>query len=151
MNISYKVNDACTVNVEIGGVKQAFQMLAHLSEVFGVKACGNCKSPNVKPRFRTARRKDNNAECEYYDYQCQDCKYEYKFGQKQQPGAPLFPKGWEPGYQGGDNSSEQPQYGTEPVYQYGPEGYQQPAPPMRQPAPQQYQAPAQQAAGSIPF
>lgn len=133
MNITYQVNDDFTINLEVGGVKAAFKALAHLSEVFGVKKCGNCKSPNVRPRFRSAARRDNGAKCEYYSYICEGCKHEFKFGQKQEEGAPLFPKGWEPPYQG-DGGNQQPQYGSEPVYQYGPEGSDKSAPPARQPA-----------------
>lgn len=99
MKIEFRVSDGCLITQEVPNVKVGFQFLAYVQEVFGQRKCGNCESPHLKLQHRTARRKDNNAKCDYYSVVCTDCRYEYKFGQKQDEHQTLFPKGWEPPYQ----------------------------------------------------
>lgn len=91
MKVTYKVNDDCTVEQEVSSVTQGFEFIAYATEVFGVKKCGNCSSPNLKLVHRTPQGYD------YYDVKCRDCNHELKFGQVKDTGH-LFPKGWEPPY-----------------------------------------------------
>lgn len=128
MKIEYTIQPGCTLEQEVPNVKMAFKFLAYVGEVFGITHCGNCKSTNLKRKFRTAARKDNGAKCEYYSIECKDCRHEMKFGQKQEDGAPLFPKGWEPPYQGDGGGQQYNQ--QEPTYYNNGDEYAQ-APPLQ--------------------
>lgn len=132
MKISYTIQPGCTIEQEVPGVKPAFAMVAHLQDVFGTKKCGHCGSPDLRLCHRTPQG------YEYFSVKCESCGYEMKFGQQKDSGK-LFPKGWEPPYQGDGNgngsAANTAPAQQEPVYQYGPEGYTPPPPPMQQQQP----------------
>ena len=94
MKVQYKVNDDCTIDCDVKDMTQAFQFLSYADTLFGVKECGNCQSPNLRCKHTTPQGK-----YDYYSVECQDCKYEMKFGQRMEDKR-LFPKGWEPGWSG---------------------------------------------------
>jgi len=122
MKLAYKVNENCTLEADVPNMKAAFKAIAYAQEIFSIKKCGNpaCESTNLRLKFRTAMSKDGK-KCEYYSIVCADCGWEYKFGQKQDEGQTLFPKGWEPpfrkeeksntnGRQRQEESSDEPEY-----------------------------------------
>jgi hypothetical protein len=109
MKIQFKVNEHCTFETEVDNdMKAAFRFLAAADEVFGIRQCGNCESENLRMKHRTAKTQDGRP-CDYYSIECRDCGHEFKFGQKQAPGQPLFPKSWEPPYKKGEKSADQSQ------------------------------------------
>lgn len=144
MKFTRTVKPGFVIEAEAADPKEMFRRIATLDEIFGIHECGNCKSENLKFVHRTANRKDNGAACEYYSIKCRDCHHEFKFGQKQAAGQPLFPKGWEAPYQGDGGGGES--YSQEPQYAYEQESYQASPPPHQQ---QRQAAPA--AAGPIPW
>lgn len=117
MKVKFSITNGCEIEQDVPGVKQAFALVAHLQDLFGVKKCGNCSSPNVRLSHKTPQG------YEYFSVKCEDCYHELKFGQARDTGK-LFPKGWEPGFKKQqDEEKPRRQRRPEPVYQYGPEGY----------------------------
>lgn len=99
MNVDFKVNENCRLSVDVSDVKQAFQFIAYAESVFKVDRCGNCESGNLRLAHRQPQGFD------YYSIECQDCKHEFKFGTVKETGQ-LFPKGWEPPYEGNGDSGD---------------------------------------------
>lgn len=119
MKVVYQTQMGATIEQDVADTKKAFAFLAVAQEIFGVKKCGNCGSPNVRLLYRTPQG------YEFYSVKCDDCGHELKFGQQKETGR-LFPKGWEPPYEGDeDDRGGRPQSRRppreEPTYQYGPE------------------------------
>ena len=85
MKLNYKVNDRLTFEVEGTGQKEVFKELAMIQEVFGEKACGLCKSSDLKFICRTVEGND------YYEIKCTSCGGLLSFGQHKKGGT-LFHK-----------------------------------------------------------
>ena len=107
MKAKFQVNPDCTLEVDVKDIKGCFRFIACAQEVFGIKRCGNCESTNLRLNFRKAKTADGR-DCEYYSVKCNDCGYEFKFGQKHAEGAPLFPKGWEAPFEKQERKSSKP-------------------------------------------
>lgn len=100
MQVEYQVlGGKGKLGFEAGSINEAFQFLAQSETVFGVDSCGNCESTNLALAYKTP------GEFEYYSIKCKDCRHELKFGQTKD-GKKLFPKGWEPPYEGGNGGGE---------------------------------------------
>lgn len=82
-----------TIEEEAPDLKGAFKFLANCEELFAeTKCCKNCQGTNIVPKHRS------NSGYEFFELECKDCKWRFKFGQrKDQEG--LFPKGWEAPYE----------------------------------------------------
>lgn len=122
MKITFEVRPGLTLEHEAPGTKQAFATIAYWQTVFGVQKCGNCQSPNVRLDYRKPQGYD------YYQVHCNDCKYEFKFGQRQETGE-LYPKGWDPPFQKNDAGEGRQQTRQEPEYHAPPPPPQQASPP----------------------
>jgi len=101
VGVEFNVNEKCKLRADANDMKQAFQFIATAQTVFGVDRCGHCESTNLRLKYTTPQG------YEYYSVQCQDCRYELKFGIRQED-KQLFPKGWEEPYQGGDAKKDEP-------------------------------------------
>ena len=74
-------------------LKEAFAFVGRCQELFGAaECCENCKGTKIFPRYSKTQ-----GGYEYYSLVCQNCKWEFKFGQRKADNQ-LYPKGWEPGY-----------------------------------------------------
>ena len=93
LKIDYKVNDDVRIGADVKDVEQAFQLVAYLTSVLGVKRCANCDGPNLVPVHRTPKGYD------YYSLQCNDCHHELKISKVQATGK-LYAKGWEEPFNG---------------------------------------------------
>jgi hypothetical protein len=88
------LDNKTTVKIVAADVKELFQQLADLTEIFeATSQCGNksCGSSDLRPSVRTD--KEGN---KYYEFKCTKCGYSFKFGQHKKGGS-LFPKyseGW---------------------------------------------------------
>lgn len=117
MKVVYKINDSTTLEQECPSVKTAFRFLAYAQEVFGPRKCPQSSATQHKLKFRVAQTKDGK-KCEYYSLECPETGWEFKFGQKQDEGQTLFPKGWEPPYQADkSDKSETPSNGQSRQHQ----------------------------------
>ena len=85
MKLHYKANDKLTFEVEGSGQKEIFKELAMIQEVFGEKACGLCKTSDLKFVCRTVEGND------YYELKCNSCGALLSFG-KHKKGGTLFQK-----------------------------------------------------------
>lgn len=87
-----------TINHDAESLKEAFAFLGRCHELFGAaECCENCKGTTLRPRYTKTQ-----GGYEYYSIQCQQCKWEFKFGQRKADNQ-LYPKGWEPGYTSGES------------------------------------------------
>ena len=112
MNIKIQVNEHCTLECDAADPKVAFQKIAYLQSIFGVKKCGNCGSTNLRLQHRKAQGK-----YDYYSVVCDDCGHELKFGQQEATGQ-LFPKKWEPPFRKQQSQSDDDySQDTEPEYE----------------------------------
>ena len=84
MKVIYNFNKM-SVEFESDTVIEVFAQLSSFQEVFGEKACGKCKSENL--RF-VVRDNEGNS---YYELRCQDCGAKLAFGAHKQGGG-LFPR-----------------------------------------------------------
>jgi hypothetical protein len=78
-------NGRIKFEAELEKVKTAFEFIAHVGELFEEKACGCCKSENIRPQVR------HHESFVFYELRCQDCDAQLSFGQKKE-GGNLFPK-----------------------------------------------------------
>lgn len=112
----YTVNSKCQLEFEGKDVKDMFQKLSHIGDVFGQGRCGNCESDNVQMQHRQPSGFD------YYSVVCKDCRHEFKFGQMKDSGK-LFPKGqWEPPYDGEGKKRREDRDESGDGYEYEPAG-----------------------------
>lgn len=98
MKVVYRINSNVTLEQECPTVKTAFKFLAYAQEVFGPRECPESGATDHRLKFRVAQTKDGK-KCEYYSLEDIKTGWEFKFGQKQDEGQTLFPKGWEPPFQ----------------------------------------------------
>lgn len=98
MKVVYRINANVTLEQECPTVKTAFRFLAYAQEVFGPRECPESGATDHRLKFRVAQTKDGK-KCEYYSLEDIKTGWEFKFGQKQDEGQTLFPKGWEPPFQ----------------------------------------------------
>ena len=78
-----------SVTVEAKDEKELFQRIGFFTNDVPC-ACGNCRSRNIVPTHRKIKGFD------FYLMRCNDCEYEFSFGQKKEDSS-LFPKkeeGW---------------------------------------------------------
>lgn len=111
MKVVYEVKPGAVIEVDgLRDTKQAFQFLAHANEIFGVKQCGQCDSPNLKLQHRQPKGYD------FYSVKCKDCHYELEFGQTKE-GNKLYPKDWVPPWDGAPRESDdlRPPVGEEEI------------------------------------
>lgn len=87
----FNVNPNLKVEADCSGPKGVFKFAAAVSDILGIRACGNCQSPDLKPVYRKPKGFD------YYSLKCNSCGHELRFGQAKETGD-LFPKGWSPPY-----------------------------------------------------
>jgi hypothetical protein len=111
MKVVYRINDNVTLEQECPTVKTAFKFLAYAQEVFGPRECPESGATDHRLKFRVAQTKDGK-KCEYYSLEDIKTGWEFKFGQKQDEGQTLFPKGWEPPFQ----REEKPQTNGRPQH-----------------------------------
>lgn len=88
MKMIYTPGQAPTFEVEITGGKQAFEILAKVSELFSETQCGCCGSVNIRPQVREI---EAGA---YYEYVCMECTAQLSFGQKKD-NKTLWAKRWD--------------------------------------------------------
>lgn len=100
MKIDFRVSDSLRIEQDVKDSKQAFQFIAYLQTIFGVKRCGNCDCDRLHLSHRTTTEGHD-----YYSVVCDECKHELKFGQTK-VGNKLFAKGWEEPYQSDDDKSK---------------------------------------------
>lgn len=101
MLVTYNGPAGFKVEHDAANLNEAFEFLGRCQEVFGAaEACQNCQGTDIKPQFR--KNKDGH---KFYSLVCQNCRWEFKFGQKQDDSS-LFPKGWFEGYKRSDESQE---------------------------------------------
>lgn len=99
MRTTYK-GSVFTIDEDCADLKEAFSFLAQCQELFGTSdECHNCKGKDIRPKYR------RHEKYEFYSFVCGNCGWEFKFGQRKDDGG-LFPKGWEPPYDG--NAQQQP-------------------------------------------
>lgn len=85
IKVQFKVRPNLIVEVEGRDQKGLFEELASIQEVFGQKACGKCKSDDLRFSVRDV---DGN---KFYEVVCNSCRAKLAFGcHKQSP--TLFPK-----------------------------------------------------------
>lgn len=105
MQVAFEVMPGCTVTANAKDAQGVFKAVSYFSTLFGTRSCGNCSSPEVKPRH------DKRQDYDFYSIQCADCGYALKFGTRKED-LMMFPKGWEPPYKkdkdGDDDQTEQP-------------------------------------------
>lgn len=103
MQVEFPVMGKGKLSCEVDDLNQAFDFLAQADVIFGVTVCGNCESDDLSLMHKTPK-KDGKT-CHYYSIKCKSCRHELKFGITQDDGR-LFPKGWEPPYEGGNGGGE---------------------------------------------
>lgn len=85
MKVKYKPSNSVELEFESGSVKEAFEKLSSVQEVFGAaKTCGCCQSKDVRLVVR------ENEGFTFYEARCQQCHARLEFGQPKAGG--LFPK-----------------------------------------------------------
>ena len=79
--------DLGKINAEIEGdsIRDVFQNIAQVQEVFGENVCGKCGGDDLKFVVRTV---DDN---QYYEIRCKTCGAKLSFGANKKGGG-LFPK-----------------------------------------------------------
>lgn len=85
MKATYWASPRLQFEVEGAGQKEIFKELAAIQEIFSEKACGSCKSEEI--RFVT-RNVDGN---DFYELRCDKCRAILAYGQHKKGGT-LFPK-----------------------------------------------------------
>lgn len=89
MEVQYKTTDGKMVFKLSGEVKDIFQQVADVQEVFEQTACGCCGERNIRYRVReSVVGKDTYL---YYELKCNDCHARFEFGQAKDMKS-LFPK-----------------------------------------------------------
>ncbi len=88
MKIRYTSSDKrLTFEFESPGVKEAFEDIAAVQEIFEQDVCGNPNCGSTNLRFSKRDIEGNG----YYEVVCKDCDHKLAFGQRKVGGA-LFPK-----------------------------------------------------------
>lgn len=97
MKVSY-AGPGFNIDYDAKDLKEAFAYVGRCQELFGAATvCQNCKGTKIYPRYTKTQ-----GGYEYYSLQCQQCKWEFKFGQRKADNQ-LYPKGWEAGYDSGQS------------------------------------------------
>ena len=78
-----------TAEIEGDSVRDVFESISQVQEVFGENCCGKCGNDDVKFVVRTVD--ENN----YYEIRCNSCKAKLAFGADKKGGG-LFPKRKDP-------------------------------------------------------
>ncbi len=103
-----------TFEAEVATGKQAFELIAKMSELFPDEPCGCCKGTHIRPSVR------KSGAYTFYEMACADCNAKLSFGQAKEGGA-LFLKRWDK-----ENNRPLPNRGWS-VYQKEGQGYDKPA------------------------
>jgi len=106
LKATYQATPNLKLEAECQGIKGVFKFLSSADSILGVKECGNCGGTDLSYRFRTPKG------YEYYDIRCNnpDCRHEFKFGIQNNEEKTLFPKGWEPPFEGGERDDSRDDY-----------------------------------------
>lgn len=102
MKVDYKVNDRCTIDVDVKDMKQAFDFLAYADSIFRVSECGNCGSKDLKLDTR------NPKGYIYRSILCNECKHTLKVSeQKPEKGGKMYlNREWEEPFYGGSEDGD---------------------------------------------
>ena len=105
VGVEFNVNEKCKLRADASDMRDVFSFMCSAQTLFGTDRCGHCESPNLQ--YKHSQPLKDGKKCDYYSLVCKDCRYELKFGIRQNDGQ-LFPKGWEEPYQGGDAKKDEP-------------------------------------------
>lgn len=87
MKIKFRCSDELTLETEVSTIADAVKWLAQFKVLAGDRACGNCKSENIRWDHRVAQGYD------FYSQRCNDCNAQLDFSpRKNESGGGMFIK-----------------------------------------------------------